>query len=161
MDTLGKIRAEIERLIEINKTKRGFPAGTLCAVRIEAYEKLLSFLDSLSEEPDTDLEDAVSEQSCKAADKHIRKVVDAAGHPGWGWDTQDIADAFIAGAKYKEEQLMKYAVDGKVYHYSALGYVCTDKVQLTERLKQFQDCDKVKVIIVRSDETSLGLKEQG
>ncbi len=48
------------------------------------------------EEPDKSLEEA--------ADKHIRKVVDAAGHPGWDWTTQDIADAFIAGAKWQKER---------------------------------------------------------
>jgi len=52
----------------------------------------------------TTLEEAVSEQICIAADKHIKRAVDAAGHPGWDWTTQDIADAFIAGAKWKEEQ---------------------------------------------------------
>lgn len=35
---------DIERLIQVNKTKNGFPAGTLCAVRIEAYEALLSLI---------------------------------------------------------------------------------------------------------------------
>ena len=50
----------------------------------------------------------------EAADNHIRKVVDAAGHPGWDWTTQDIADAFIAGAKWQKEQMMKEAVEGEV-----------------------------------------------
>ena len=50
MTNIEKIRQEIERLIMINKTKHGFPAGTICAIRIEVYEKLLSFIDSL--EPD-------------------------------------------------------------------------------------------------------------
>ena len=36
----------------------------------------------------------------EAADNHIRKVVDA----GWEWETRDIADAFIAGAKWQKEQ---------------------------------------------------------
>ena len=45
------IRAEIERLIEMNKTKRGFPAGTSCAIRIDAYEHLLDFIDFLPEQP--------------------------------------------------------------------------------------------------------------
>ena len=39
----------------------------------------------------------------EAADNHIRSVADAAGHPGWDWTTQDIADAFIAGAKWQAE----------------------------------------------------------
>ena len=63
--------------------------------------------------------------------------------------------------KPSEEQMMKEAVDGTVHHCATAHYVSVDEVQLTERLKQFQDGDKVKVIIVRSDETSLGLKKQG
>lgn len=39
----------------------------------------------------------------EADDNHIRRVVDAAGHPGWDWTTQDIADAFIAGAKWQKQ----------------------------------------------------------
>ena len=38
-----------------------------------------------------------------AADNHIRRVADAAGHPGWDWTTQDIADAFIAGANWQKQ----------------------------------------------------------
>ena len=41
----------------------------------------------------------------EAAYNHIRKVVDAAGHPGWDWTTQDIADAFIAGAEWQKSHL--------------------------------------------------------
>ena len=40
-----------------------------------------------------------------AANNHIRRVADAAGHPGWDWTTQDIADAFIAGAKWQKAQV--------------------------------------------------------
>jgi len=50
MDKIEKIITEIKRLIEMNKTKNGFPAGLLCAVRIEAYEKLLAFIEKLKEE---------------------------------------------------------------------------------------------------------------
>lgn len=41
----------------------------------------------------------------EAADAYIRKVAYTAGHPGWDWTTQDIADAFIAGAKWMAEQM--------------------------------------------------------
>ena len=59
---------------------------------------LLAFIDSLPEEkPSEDLEEA--------AEEHIRKVADAAGHPGWDWTTQDIADAFIAGAEWQKKHL--------------------------------------------------------
>lgn len=55
-------------------------------------------------------------QEEKAADKHIRKVVDAAGHPGWDWTTQDISEAFIAGATWQKEQMLKGARNHFVYN---------------------------------------------
>lgn len=36
----------------------------------------------------------------EAADAHIRRVADTAGHPGGDWTTQDIAEAFKAGAEW-------------------------------------------------------------
>ena len=52
----------------------------------------------------------VSDDLEEAADNPIRKVADAAGHPGWDWTTQDIADAFIAGAEWDRKQMMKEAI---------------------------------------------------
>lgn len=49
-----QIRDEIEKRIAANKTKNGFPAGTICAIRIETYEELLAFLDTLPEQPVSD-----------------------------------------------------------------------------------------------------------
>jgi len=43
----------------------------------------------------------------EAADAYIRKVINTAGHPEWDWTTQDIAEAFIAGAKWIEGQFQK------------------------------------------------------
>ena len=86
----------------------------------------------------------------------------------------DLTDAFVAGAKWQEEQdkkeqadlltivaldtaqrvkeqLMKDAVDGTVHHCATVHYVSTDDGQLPEKLKQFQDGDKVKVIVIKED----------
>ena len=104
MSNVDKIRQEIERRI------RSIENCPFIEAAIGAYEKrdgilmaykdLRAFIDSLSEEkPSEDLEEA--------ADDHIRKVADAAGHPGWDWETQDIAEAFIAGAEWMAEQLKK------------------------------------------------------
>ena len=41
----------------------------------------------------------------EVANEYIRKVVDAAGHPGWDWETQDIKDAFIAGAEWQKAKM--------------------------------------------------------
>lgn len=71
MTTKQQIRAEIERLIRMNQTKRGFPAGTACAIRIEAYKRLLPFLDTLpdeSEQPTKGYDEAyLNEKIAKAS----------------------------------------------------------------------------------------------
>ena len=41
----------------------------------------------------------------EAAEEHVQSVVDAAGHPGWDWETRDITDAFIAGVEWGAEHL--------------------------------------------------------
>lgn len=47
---------------------------------------------------------STSEDLEEAAEKHIQKVRDAAGHPGWEWETQDVSDAFKAGAEWQAEK---------------------------------------------------------
>ena len=110
----------------------------------------------------------------EAADKHIRKVVDAAGHPGWDWTTQDIADAFIAGAKWQkeqddkelsdlltiahlqgaeqmEEQMLKDAVEGVVCYGSKGAYIETDFLGEYDTDVYGNSGDKVRLIIVKED----------
>ncbi len=103
------LRKEIERLKERynEQVSAGLISESLVSMgKVEALNKVLAFIDSLQQEqPNVDLKKAVSEQICIAADKHIKRVVDAAGHPGWDWSTQDIADAFKAGAEWMKEQL--------------------------------------------------------
>ena len=47
------MRQEIERRKKVYLTKNGFPKGTFGAIKIETYEGLLSFIDSLPEEKPT------------------------------------------------------------------------------------------------------------
>ena len=91
----------------------------------------------------------------EAADNHIRKVVDAAGHPGWDWTTQDIADAFIAGAKWQKEQMMKEAVEGEVcipnvWVEHKEGKELVVRAEISKELG-FKFGDKVRIIIVKED----------
>ena len=88
MSNSDKIRQEIERRIKANKTKNGFPAGTICSIRIETYEGLQSFIDSLPEEkPSEDLEEAA------------RRYAEDIWLSGTSW--QDAArQTFIAGAQW-------------------------------------------------------------
>lgn len=50
MTKVQAIKAEIERRKKVYLTKNGFPKGTFGAIKIETYEGLLAFLDSLPEE---------------------------------------------------------------------------------------------------------------
>lgn len=50
MNNIEKIRQEIERRKKVYLTKNGFPTGTFGAIKIETYEGLLAFIDSLPEE---------------------------------------------------------------------------------------------------------------
>ena len=50
MTKVQAIKAEIERRKKVYLTKNGFPKGTFGARKIETYEGLLAFLDSLPEE---------------------------------------------------------------------------------------------------------------
>ena len=76
----------------------------LVRITIEGQKRLMDFINSLPKEP------VEPEVECddlkKAADDHIRRVTDAAGHPGWDWETQDIADAFKAGAEWQKKNII-------------------------------------------------------
>lgn len=50
MTNIEKIRQEVERRKKVYLTKNGFPKGTFGAIKIETYEGLLAFIDSLPEE---------------------------------------------------------------------------------------------------------------
>ena len=86
----------------------------------------------------------------EAAEKHIRRVVDTAGHPGWDWETQDIADAFIAGAEWQKEQMMEEAVE-RVVKEDAGGYPYINATELYDYGNDkplAKAGDKVKVIVI-------------
>ena len=41
-----------------------------------------------------------------AALAYVQEVIDAAGHPGWNWETQDVVDGFEAGAKWQRQAFL-------------------------------------------------------
>ena len=170
---INKIQAEIERrkkyqLEQFNKKKpdgRPNDGWAESLAIMGELEDFLSFLDTLEESVSEDLEEAV--------DDHIRKVADAAGHPGWDWETQDIAEAFKAEAEWQARQLLKSsplpedtvifqkgveegerlimegAVEGEVYKFGEIAYVKEhNNAELTKYLSQFNNGDKVKIIVV-------------
>lgn len=89
----------------------------------------------------------------EAADTHIRRV--ASRHPGWDWETQDIADAFIAGVKWIEEQ----GVDAQcINSYNPVSespdirlHCITLDYEENENIPYVIKGDKLKVILRRSN----------
>lgn len=99
MDKIEKIRQEITRLYDGEAPKHAqqcdFDDGYFTGIGV-----ISKFLDTLSEEPSENLEEA--------AESH---TFFAANQPGQEWETHDVTDAFIAGAEWQKSQMMKEAVE--------------------------------------------------
>ena len=104
MDTIAKVRADIERLIELNKTKNGFPASFPCEFRIEAYEVLLSVLDTIESEQ--------KPSGCVNVESEYDK----------GW-----RDGHKAGLKDAEMQKPAWSEEDKDKLYQVMGTLLADK----------------------------------
>lgn len=139
MDKIEKIRQEIERLKGTCTTQiKANPGQTFPFVmEMTGYDKLLSFLDTLSEEPSESLEEA--------AEKYA----------GVNYDCETETDAFYhhietesfkAGAEWQKEQLMKDAVEGYVNYYEDSGGILMAEAQVG---CPYHIGDKVRIIIVK------------
>ena len=148
MTTKELRRAEIERLIRMNQTKRGFPAGTACAIRIEAYKRLLDFLDTLTDEPVTDchdLEEAAEEYRQGEVDSGCDYIDDSDGDSLY--HSACLTDAFIAGAEWMKAKMLEEAVEGTVFMSFAPGHN-----QMVMADVDLPTNTKVKIIIVKEGE---------
>lgn len=104
MDKIQKIRQEIGRLKGRLKNSNYYLDNSQQAVGYSfALDDFNEFLDTLSEEPSENLEEA--------AESH---TFFAANQPGQEWETHDVTDAFKAGAEWMKSQMMKEAVEGYV-----------------------------------------------
>ena len=143
MSKAGKIKAEIERL------KSSLPWGSCasqvsmeCNCKDEAYNEVLSYIDSLEEEPvSNDLEEAA------------RKI--ATRHSHITGDTYYANDAwfFKKGAQWQKEQLLNNAIEREV-KVDAGGYPYIDVTELYDYDKDkplAKKGDKVKLIIIMEE----------
>lgn len=94
MSNIEKIRQEIERRKKVYLTKNGFPTGTFEAIKIETYEGLLAFINSLPDEkPSEDLEEAAKEYATDTLPFGDETFVDSGAYRD-----------FIAGAEWQRKQ---------------------------------------------------------
>lgn len=106
--------------------------------------------------------------NCLACDQHLkgyiagRKVTEeemqkenTEGDFARGYDCGYECCLNSHGAEWFEkqkEQMLKEAVEGEVKHVATVHYVLTNEDQLTARLKQFQDGEKVRIIVLPKED---------
>ena len=135
-----KIREEIER------RKKEYCNG-LDSVT-ELYDSLLSFIDSIQEEPvSKDLEEAASQYSFNIPSAIFNGLTPVLQNI---WK-REIEGAFVAGAKLQEKQIMKDAIEREV-KVDAGGYPYIDDTELYDYDNDkplAKAGDKIKVVFIK------------
>lgn len=176
MNKIEQIRAEIERHKEL--FKEACDAGSYYArSRRDEANEILSFIDSLPSETSVDLEKAAKNytDSSEWLIGENLEHIEAAYIAGANWqkekderiyrdfyDARNQGDAsFLDLLAYREghrdgmdeqkEQMMKEAVCGIVHHYESVHWIVTDQGELSVRLKQFRQDEKVRLVIIKED----------
>ena len=150
---LEAIRAEIERFRKTNKVSEDkeyaqYELDVKCGYDM-ALDDMLSYINSLSEEPvSEDLEEAAID-ICSKVLKGETIIID-------GYEYVVLSDAeecFKAGAKWKQEEMMAKAVDGYVIEDIEEGN--GDFLLSAEYLPKsmgLKDRQKVKVIAIKEED---------
>lgn len=146
MDKIEKIRQEIERRLK--------DYWEICFHDVKAYnedsnvrelKELLSFLDTFSKEPDKSLEEAAEEYRRESIKKSVIPQIDGPVSEYGG----NIKSAFIAGAKWQKEQILKDTVGGMVCA------TITNQVAISffsPLPKELKAGDKVRIVVIREEE---------
>ena len=161
MSIIEQIKAEIDKRYTEYSKKMKTNDFTYYEGMADALDLFEQFIDTLeSEKPiPKDLEEAA---------EHYASVTDPEAHgidfireifiAGAEWqeekdqETIKLAEdhAFLAGADWQKEKMLKEALEGQVRKDGTIGYFeFSNEQQFHSLLEQFQDCDKVRIIIVK------------
>lgn len=168
-DKVQLIKEEIERLKNHTLNVQKSTNGLITSVgrgRVEAFNDILKFINSLPEEHNEDLEEAAKEW----AENHFQDFIETEDDPGYWcsrfgfisgaeWqkkkdqETIELAEdhAMLAGMNKMKEEMMKDAVEGRVQ----CGYGDGNKLSIKAMLPQDSDlkyADKVKVLILKTEQ---------
>ena len=140
-----KIRAEIERLKQYAESSKmewiddGYNQNAFAEdCRISSFDKLLSFIDSLPEEPSCPKE---SDDLEEAAEEYALNYVCAGPYNSIG------KDGFMAGAIWQELKMMEGAVEGEIVKdIHNLLHVKSGPLPMPS---EFRFGEKVKIIILQ------------
>ena len=168
-DKVQLIKEEIEKLKTQNETylDKEYAESTKWYKHgaYDACNAILSFIDSLPEEHNEDLEEAAKEW----AENHFQDFIETEDDPGYWYsrfgfiagaewqkqrdqETIELAEdhAMLAGMNKMKEEMMKDAVEGRVQ----CGYGDGNKLSIKAMLPQDSDlkyADKVKVLILKTE----------
>lgn len=148
MDKIRRIYQEIERLKE--KAERRPHATPLegfeCMGKIKVCNELLSFLHTIMEESDKNLDEAAED----FAEGEWDGLHDTNGNALY---TEDyIKYTFIAGAEWQKGQMLKNAVETEVWSYSSDEDLRAIPLFGIDKFNNLKDGDKVKVIVLKEEE---------
>lgn len=151
MDKIEKIRQEIERMKRnAESAKKEWNDGNYNQnafaedCRISSFDHLLSFIDTLSEEPDKSMEEEMEEFFETMPVLEHENIFDVT--------FQKIARHF---AKWQKEQMMKEAVEGEISSVDVGddSYVKTLKMlELQKAIRNYNVGDKVRIVIFKAEE---------
>ena len=172
MDKIEKIRTELKRRREDMRSK----VEHRPIHRIELLDDLLSFLDTLSKEPDipefpetfeiclydgrTPDNEKCTECSttCSVRKEELDKSLEEAAEEytqkmleSWRFDSTGCRpprESFIAGAEWQASQMLKDAVEGEVYSYMDSLRKCTS-ILIEGSPEKYGD--KVRIIVVKDE----------
>jgi len=99
----------------------------------------------------------MAEEKKTTLEEAIQKFLEEENkHCGWEWQTENVENAFIAGAEWQKQQMLKDAVERTVKIDSG-GYpyvtITTELYDYEHDVPLAKEGDLVKIIIVKSDES--------
>ena len=152
-----KIRKEIERIkkriLDGWKSPEGFVSSSSRGA-LEALNELLSFIDSLQEEPVSEELEEVAllyyPIMSRISEPHGVIPADTQSHY-LGDANQDKREGFIDGAKWQKQQMMKNAIEREV-KVDAGGYPYIEATELYDYENEkplAKEGDKIKIIIIK------------
>lgn len=145
MAQIEKIRTEIERLINDHTDGKHVAEADIVATQRTAFQKILSFIDSMQEEPE-------SEDSDEAAHEYVSTVRDLANSMAYPqFNCYDAEMFFIRGANWQKQQIMKDAKKATVIMTHITNESLSPALSVVILPDTFHEGDKVEVIIVKEE----------
>lgn len=159
MTDKDKIKEEIiklknEQLSIFSKGENDEICGT-ALINISVYNQLLSFIDSLPEKHNEDLEKAANQHSKKVFHGLLVEDNIAAFKAGAEWQKQQMKEAlqteYEKGRFDMREEMMKALVDGEIMK-NLNNQLCVKSEPIKNTFGEYKFGNKVKILILKTEQ---------